>query len=122
MCSPGSFCPTGTAVENKCPIGTYSTSEGAAQASDCKECPASAICIKEGVSVLVENFIEGNQANYCEGGVYCPPGAIDANKLSGTYDCSRGYRCPTSIPSDANYDVSIINVGQFEMLCEAGFY
>lgn len=96
-------------------------SQGASQPSDCKACPASFVCLTEGVSYLPIIPLTPVDANYCTAGSYCPAGASAANFAQ--YSCSRGYMCPSSDPAIAHgLPVSVINIGQAMILCEAGTY
>ncbi|XP_064629299.1 uncharacterized protein LOC135488586 [Lineus longissimus] len=89
-CPAGFFCPKGTGASPRpCPVGTYSSVEGLAQASQCLQCPAGKYC-----SALNLTAPDGD----CAPGFYCTFG-VNAEQPSGNATgvggiCPLGHKCP----------------------------
>eukprot|EP00916_Digyalum_oweni_P016107 GHVL01026433.1.p1 GENE.GHVL01026433.1~~GHVL01026433.1.p1 ORF type:complete len:1507 (+),score=344.66 GHVL01026433.1:59-4522(+) len=81
-CPAGSYCP-GNVLPLPCPSGTFSTTEGAVQESDCILCDPGKYCTGLGSSID------------CEGGYVCTGGSSIQNPESvHGYRCNEGYYCP----------------------------
>jgi len=66
-CPAGSYCPKGTGNPTACPKGTYNGYTNADDATDCKTCPAGALCNITGIA---------NPEDYlCPPGYYCTRGS-----------------------------------------------
>ncbi len=64
----GYFCPPGTPIQLKCPLGTYGDSLLLTDISDCKQCPATYYCNQK---AKLPEF----STNPCGDGFLCPPGS-----------------------------------------------
>ena len=97
-CPVGHFCPQGVANSVPCPAGTYRSSTGGKNASDCSVCPVGKFCIS-GSALFSQcpsgTFCEGGNAipQACFAGSYCPP---DSYFQIG---CPLGYYCPMNSSS-----------------------
>jgi hypothetical protein len=92
-CPAGYYCPEGTqtAVENPCPIGTYSNSTGLKNSSQCTQCDPGYYCETANIN---------EPTGQCFAGFYCPIGSSSPNAsecVQGTY-CEVGSPIPINCP------------------------
>jgi len=103
-CSPGYYCPSGTADPKTfpCNAGTLTDSYHAIRQDDCDPCPASYACYSG------TGGIDGLQPVPCYAGHYCPA----STKYPTQFDCPRGtYTAATNLISSAECTT-----------CPGGFY
>eukprot|EP01135_Chromosphaera_perkinsii_P005913 Nk52_evm8s371 gene=Nk52_evmTU8s371 len=94
ICPVGHYCPLGTDVPIKCPIGTFNDKEGLTVDSQCQQCTPGSYC-----SVPGSSSVTGK----CDPGYYCNSGSTEAKPSGKVYGdvCPAGSYCPTgtSTPS-----------------------
>ena len=69
-CDLGKYCPTGTILPYYCPEGTFRSTVGAKQLSECSPCTASKYCNSIGLS---------SETGDCDAGFFCEFGAFHSN-------------------------------------------
>lgn len=90
ICPAGYFCPQGTGAPRRfaCPIGTYSSSLGLKNGTECIECPVGHYCP------------DGSQNQPTVAPTPCPPGTYNTKTRIGYLlncePCPSGYACPRS--------------------------
>ncbi|XP_028320851.1 uncharacterized protein LOC114474630 [Gouania willdenowi] len=65
-CSAGSYCPNGTSYMIPCPVGTFSSTDGASSIESCQPCFPGHFCAKAGLS---------SPSGPCSPGFYCTAGS-----------------------------------------------
>ena len=88
LCYSGHYCPTRTAIPEKCSPGTFSAESGNDKPSDCLPCTPGYYCGISGLS---------NVTGPCRKGYYCSSAATLAVQLTTTSTggpCQAGYYCP----------------------------
>ena len=131
ICPAGFFCPSGSISPIGCPIGTYSSSTGRSNATDCISCPAGKYCGGIGLKAYSGScapgfYCEGGNYEYmpilgkCPGGSFCPLGSHspqlcsagsyqDQTQQSSCKSCPKGYYCEN--------DGAIL-----PSICQSGYY
>nr|CEL64355.1 TPA: GCC2 and GCC3 domain-containing protein [Neospora caninum Liverpool] len=89
-CPAGHFCVEGTHTPAKCPVGTFSASTHATDASWCQLCPPGHFCDTEGLRA---------PAGDCQAGYFCLQGASQADPPTpdppgANGECPVGFYCP----------------------------
>ena len=105
-CPRGYYCPEGTDVPNRCPIGRFGDSKKLVSEKQCTNCTAGYYCQYSGKT---------EPTGECEAGYYCTGGA---QRASGFEDelwggiCPEGHYClkgsslPTACPKGTYYDAT----------------
>ena len=88
ICPAGAYCLPGSEAPQSCPPGTYSSSEGNTEPSDCINCTAGSYC---------EGHRNDKPDGVCDPGYYCPPG--QSNRAPPLYQCDKGYKCSNGMKS-----------------------
>ena len=123
-CGLGNFCPEGSAVQQKCPRGTYNDVQGAYDSRGCKACTAGYYCPFLGQEAV-------DTVNHqCDAGFVCIQGASrpePTDQTTGQQCPLLGY-CPKGTATTQSCPAGTIGkyVGaqdSFECIdCEPGFY
>lgn len=103
QCPIGAYCPVNSTEAIKCPAGTYGSSAGLKNISDCSSCPAGTYNSNVGQTMLMNCFP-------CNSGFYCPAGSPIPEPCPANYYCpsfSEKIVCPAGTYSDASYAISI---------------
>lgn len=81
QCPAGSYCPTGSAINIECPVDTYNPAVGGIDSTACQACDAGKRCLSRGMSAVGDDCPAGyycTQSPFeqrpCEEGNYCPAG------------------------------------------------
>ena len=82
-CPPGYFCESGTTHPENCPVGTFSTKGGIANASGCQPCQAGRYCSSSGP-------VGSKEPPKCSAGYVCLRGSNTSTPTDGIV----GYKCP----------------------------
>ena len=129
ICPAGGYCPSGSFEPWACPPGTFASTEGQVDASDCEQCTPGSYCSGSNSDTVTGECEAGcycdGGAYYecqdpCEPGHYCPAGSDAPVECPvGTYQpqdrqefclpCPPGFQCPnlkTIVPT----------------ICDAGYY
>lgn len=53
ICPVGHYCPAGSGQGTKCPLGTFSNTEGLHNSSSCEKCTPGKYCNVEGNSLVI---------------------------------------------------------------------
>eukprot|EP00750_Incisomonas_marina_P016607 INCI19214.1.p1 GENE.INCI19214.1~~INCI19214.1.p1 ORF type:complete len:6126 (+),score=1170.25 INCI19214.1:309-18686(+) len=89
ICPAGSYCPNGSTgpIQYRCPEGTFSTSQGLQNASQCTSCTAGYYCGEEGLTAV---------SGPCAPGYTCSGGSSTATPTDGVVgdECLAGRYCP----------------------------
>ena len=90
ICPKGYFCAVGVEIPKPCPIGTFGSSEGLTQKSDCTPCfggrycsqygliepdglcDSGYYCVDKSMTPVPTVLFVGSIGNRCEAGGYCP--------------------------------------------------
>ena len=83
ICPQGSYCLMGSSLPMPCPTGTFSSSEGLTNSSECLPCTAGMFC---NITGLVA------PSGSCYAGYFCPQGSSTATPME--YICPVGLHCP----------------------------
>ena len=118
-CRANYYCPAGTAVEIRCPDGTYQPDTGM---GSCKPCPAGYSCYykKAEADITISSC---PTYYYCPGGnslvgIICPPGTSGlVGTSSGLKDASQCLACGTG-----KYCVDAEKDSMVASSCAAGYY
>ena len=88
ICPTGHYCPEGTALPNKCPLGTYLNVTGQKTLSDCTPCDGGKFCGRKGLTM---------PSGDCRRGYFCSGGSNSSTPTDGvTGDvCYTGHFCET---------------------------
>ncbi|XP_037124116.1 zonadhesin [Syngnathus acus] len=89
-CPAGFYCPEGTSIMLACPVGTFSTIEGATSVEECQLCLAGHYCARAGLS---------SPSGPCKPGFYCTEGSATATpfiNITG-YFCLHGSTEPSPV-------------------------
>ncbi|XP_041098352.1 SCO-spondin [Polyodon spathula] len=114
ICPWGFYCPNGTGVPVPCEAGTYSSSSGNSQATDCRLCPSGMFCQGDA------NTAPGG---LCSEGFYCPPGQISSRPTASR--CPRGHYCPAGSAAPKPCGIGTFQPREEQGSCDvcpAGFY
>lgn len=90
ICPAGYYCPEGTGAPRRyaCPVGTYSSTLGLKNGTECTECPVGHYCP------------DGSQNQPTVASIPCPPGTYNPKTRIGYLlncePCPSGYACPRS--------------------------
>ncbi|KAI8480901.1 hypothetical protein Bbelb_413740, partial [Branchiostoma belcheri] len=87
ICPEGSYCPTGSHQETKCPQGSFSNRTGLHNVSECAACTPGYHCLTQGLTEPTDE---------CAAGHYCSLAAITPNPVLQSYGdyCTPGHYCP----------------------------
>lgn len=122
VCSPGYYCPPGTAYteDYPCPSGTFSSALGLFDISQCQDCPIGQYCLEASTqpipcpagtyssSIKTTNSGPGifPSCQLCDAGYYCDVGSIHQQACgvgkysdtgaSGCSTCLQGYYCASN--------------------------
>ena len=113
VCPAGHYCVEGATFPAECPVGTFSSSTGAADDSVCMDCTAGSYCNESGIAEVSgpcpEGFFCANgtstPSEICPDGhmcpmgssepVPCPPGSYQVDTQQASCDiCPGRYYCP----------------------------
>lgn len=114
-CPAGHFCPEGTELEQKCPTGTFRSSTGGRNVTDCWICTGGFYCAEEGLPI---------PSGPCNPGYYCPDGFGSDSPTPVDFLCPKGHHCPrgTEIPLGCEAGLYQDNDGKATCkLCPAGY-
>lgn len=114
ICPAGSYCPDGSPSPTPCPRGTFSTTLGLANVTQCTQCTPGSYCNGTGLN---------GPTNICNEGFYCPGGNKEPNPTD--TPCPIGLHCPSG--SSAPVPCSPGTFANFSQAalcaeCPAGFY
>ena len=141
LCSPGSYCPSGTQYELQytCPPGTYSNQSGLTSPEDCSSCDAGMFCAVHGLTSPSGPCYEGYYcqqgarsstpdqpplASICPAGFYCPSGSVDPTPCSiGTFNPQTGQSELTSCRNcTGGFYCNASALAEESGECEAGYF
>ena len=116
ICRSGTYCVSGSSVEEPCDAGYYQPNPGAQAFSDCVICTAGFYCGETGLSVVsgpctAGNMMTINLLDHCVcylllstysirfsiSGYYCPDGQVTSTP--GASPCPVGHYCPVGSAS-----------------------
>ena len=93
VCGEGFYCPPGSAVGIRCPVGTFNNISGLTNETQCTLCTPGYFCDNRGLV---------SPTGPCNEGHYCSVGAASSNPVNSSYGdiCFSGHYCPqaTSVP------------------------
>ena len=121
-CPAGYFCPVGTGAGTRfsCPLGTYSSSTGLVNASQCIDCPVGHYCP------------DGTNGQASVAPLPCPPGSYNPYSRAGhvlnCQPCSAGFSCPragqnaSTDPCKEGYYCPNGTITNTQFACPPGLY
>ena len=114
ICSPGSFCPEGSAIPTPCSAGTFSNATGLGSESQCSPCTPGLYCAQSGLT---------KPTGDCDEGFYCPEGMNVSAPAE--FLCPFGMHCSrgSSEPRQCAAGTFTSNAGSAACVqCPARFY
>lgn len=117
-CKIGYYCPSGTPIQLKCPIGTYGDAFLLQDITDCKQCPSTFYCNQK---AKLADF----SMNICGDGMLCNGGAqaLSPSVNEGGELCPAGYYCKKGVKTKCPLGTYQPNKGGIDCLgCPAGKY
>ena len=98
-CQPGFYCPQGSAAQQPCQAGTYSSTT---RSVTCSDCPAGRLCEPDSNGGAQDTNVACPGGYYCPAKtgskILCPPGTYGADReglrrITDCSDCPAGYYC-----------------------------